>query len=37
MRGLERELGPEYQLINGVLFTERGRHASFPGLSPPLF
>jgi hypothetical protein len=37
MLGLERVLGPEYQLINGVLFTEGGRRASFPGLSPPLF
>jgi hypothetical protein len=34
MLGLERELGPEYQLINGVLFNS-GRRASFPGLSPP--
>jgi hypothetical protein len=37
MLGLERVLGPEYQLINGVLFTEGGRRASFPGLSAPLF
>jgi hypothetical protein len=37
MRGLEHHLGPEYQLKDGVLFTEQDRPASFPGLSPPLF
>jgi hypothetical protein len=37
MLGLERVLGPEYHLINGVLFSEGGRRASFPGLSPPVW